>query len=449
MRSSTPVRHALALGLLILTASLAACGGGATTRQVGPAPSGFVLQPDISDAQCNAGRGVRLVAHFGVIPVVASGAMADGSTLVAISDYSARRSVVLRSVTPRCTPNDGFGLHGSATIAISSGAGRPRARPNGLGAPSGLWVNAVAPRNGGGAIVAGGFGGRWVVGEVGRRGQLDSTFGNGGWTVLPFSGEATTIVQEPSGRIVIGGVVGGGCCRVNSVAALSSRGDLQRAFGRHGKTALHVPTGEAGIDSLARTPNGDILATVGYGNNGCWGVALAMLTPSGRQVPQFAKRFDRFWHGLGFGAFVGDVYIDGDGFTLVGTGEKQCDGYRSQQATGLIARFRADGDLVGRTIRFPSRMYGTVDAFHVGEDIFVVASPYADSTQLTVTARRADGSADPRFGSRGRARIRAPWKGRNAALETMVLVNRASLRTIVVIATRDGHKQLQVIRVRL
>jgi hypothetical protein len=49
MRSSTPVRHALALALLILTTSLVACGGNVSTTHVGLAPSGFVLQPDISD----------------------------------------------------------------------------------------------------------------------------------------------------------------------------------------------------------------------------------------------------------------------------------------------------------------------------------------------------------------------------------------------------------------
>jgi hypothetical protein len=374
--------------------------------------------------------------------------MADGSTLVAVSGYPTLRSVVLHSVTALCAPDRGFGSEGVATVALPL---RPRpGNPPADGVPpNGLWVNAVAPRRGGGAILAGTYGNDWVVGEVTRRGQIDPTFGEGGWTVLPFPGEVTAVLQEPSGRIIIAGDNGGGgCCTLNWVAAVSARGRLENDFGTRGREEL--PTGgDSGVEGLALEPNGDILATVGYGNNGCWGVVLAMLTPSGRQVPQFATRFGRFWHGLGFGAFVGDVYVDGDGFTLVGTGERECDGYRSQPATGLITRFRADGDLIGRTIRFPSRMYGTVDAFHVGGDIFVVASPYADSTQVTVTALRSDGSADPRFGSRGRARIHTPWKGRNAALETMVSVHRASPRTIVVIATQDGRKQLQVIRVRL
>jgi len=206
------------------------------------------------------------------------------------------------------------------------------------------------------------------------------------------------------------------------------------------------------VEGLALEPNGDILATVGYGNNGCWGAALAMLQPSGRPVPQFARRLDRFWHRLRFGAFVGGVYTDGDGFTLVGTGQRPCangPSFSAPSATGLITRFRTNGEPISPTIRFQSRMYGDILAFRDGDDIFVVGSPYANSTQLMVTARRPDGSADTRFGSHGRARIRTPWKGPHATLDSSVLVNKASPRTMVVIATQEGRKELRVIRVHL
>jgi hypothetical protein len=307
----------------------------------------------------------------------------------------------------------------------------------------------VAPRNGGGAIVAGTYGGAWVVGEVTPSGRIDGAFGKGGWTVLPFRGEVSAVVQERSGRIFVGGDNGGGgCCTLNWAAALSARGQLDRSFGRHGRAEL--PTGEdSGVGSVALEPNGDILAKVGYGNMGCWGTALAMLTPSGRPVPTFRKRLDRFWRGLGFGAFVGDAYIDGDGFTLVGTGQRPCaegPSFSAPSSTGLIARFRVDGVPVSGTIRVPSRLYGTVVATHDGNDILVVESPYADPTRLTITARRADGSIDRRFGSNGRASIRTPWRGFNAKLDTAVSIARAGPRAVVVVATRSGR--LQVIRVR-
>jgi hypothetical protein len=385
-----------------------------------------------------------------VFVCVASATMADGSTLVAFSEvYPGKSLAVLRSVTRQCAPNRGFGNDGVATIRISSHL-KP-GHPAALGSPSdGLWVNVVAPRNGGGAIVAGTYAGEWVVGEVTRSGRVDPTFGNSGWTVLPFRGEVTAVLQERSGRILIGGDNGGGgCCNLNWAAALSARGALDRGFGRSGRAEL--PTGEdSGVGSLALGPSGDILAVVGYGNMGCWGTALAVLMQSGQPVPLFGQRLERFWHRLDFGAFVGNIYVDGEGFTLVGTGQKPCangPSFSAPSATGLITRFRTDGKPTGRTIRFPSRMYGSVETFHEGDDTFVVESPYADPTRLTIAARRADGSIDSQFGSDGRVRIRTPWRGFNATLETEVSITQAGPKAIVVVATRPGR--LQVIRLRL
>jgi hypothetical protein len=459
MRSSTEVRSALAIALLVLTTSLTACGGRAPTSHglttvskaaVPATPSGFVVQPDISDPLCNGGRGIRLAAQRRGDAVVASGLMADGSTLIALSSiYPGKRFAALHSVTRACAPNREFGDDGAATITISSRL-QP-ANPATAGLPTdGLWISAVVARNGGGAIVAGTYEGNWVVGEITRRGKVDPAFGKGGWAVLPFGGEVTAVLQEPSGRIVIGGDNGGGgCCTLNWAAAVSARGQLERGFGRHGREEL--PTGEdSGVEALALEPGGDILAKVGYGNMGCWGVALAMLKPSGRPVPLFANRLSRFWHGLGFGAFVGDAHIDGEGFTLVGTGQRPCaDGpsFSAPSARGVITSFRTDGKPVSPAARFPSRMYGDVRAFEDGDDTLVVESPYADPTQLTLTARRLDGSIDPRFGSGGRARIHTPWRGFSATLDTTVSISNAGAGAIVIVAARSD--ELQVIRVRL
>jgi len=368
--------------------------------------------------------------------------MADGSTLIAVSQYAMRRAVVLHSVTRRCLPNRELGDQGATTITFSSR----------------LWVNAVAPRRGGGAIVAGAYGHgptheEWVVGEVTPHGRLDPRFGNGGWAVLPFRGEVTAVLQEPSGRIVIGGDNGGGgCCTVNWAAAVSARGRLDRGFGARGRVEL--PTGvDSGVEGLALEPNGDVLANVVYGNMGCDGVGLALLTPGGRPVPLFQTRLARFWRGFGFRTFVGDAYVDDNGFTLVGTGRKRCvekPWLSAPLATGLISRFRAGGEPASRTIRFPSRMAdGFPQAFHEGTDTFVVRSPSADSGLLILTARRPDGSTDSRFGKRGRAWVHTPWRGPNATLETIFSIGKASPRAIVVIATRYGGHQLQVIRLRL
>ena len=121
-------------------------------------------------------------------------------------------------------------------------------------------------------------------GKVTPQGKTDLSFGHEGWSVLPFGGEVESVVQEPSGGIAIaGGNGGGGCCSTNWIAALSSAGRLETPFGAGGREEL--PTGEdSGVGGLVLEPNGDILAPVGYGNMGCWGMSLEMLAPTGRPV---------------------------------------------------------------------------------------------------------------------------------------------------------------------
>jgi hypothetical protein len=416
------------------------------------APSGFVVQPEIADPSCNGGRGARLPGGLGGDSLVASATMADGSTLIALTNvYPGRRSAVLRSVTRTCATNREFGNDGAATITIPSSL-RPD-DPAADGFPAeGMWVNAVAPRNGGGAIVAGVYGGNWVVGEVSASGTVDQTFGSNGWVLLALPGEVTAILQEPSGRIVVAGDNGGaGCCTVNWAAALSENGQPENGFGLNGRAVL--PTGEdSGVRSLALEPNGDILAEIGYGNMGCWGLALAMLTPSGAPEPMFAQRLQRFWDAHRFGAFVGDVHVDGEGFTLVGAGQRPCYDEppgSTARATGLMAHFLTDGTPAGPTVRFPSRMYGSMQLLADGHDAILAATPYADPTDITLTALGPDGSTDPRFASHGSARIRTPWHGSNATLSTTVSIDEASQTEIVIIATESGRDQMQIIRLRL
>jgi hypothetical protein len=373
--------------------------------------------------------------------------MEDGSTLIAVSAYATKNTVDLYAVSRSCVPVREFGTAGRATVTPSS---RPPAHSDVDTLPDALWVNAVTPSNGG-ALIAGAYGGRWMVGAVTPQGRVDPTFGNGGWAVLPFHGAVTAIVQAPSGRIVVAGD-----SRGQGVAVLSSRGHVDRGFGTDGRAMLPTLGADSGVTSLAVEPNGKVLANIGFGTTGCWRDALVMLTPCGRPVPQFRKNlgpFGRFWQRLGFNAFVGDIYIDDDGFTLVGTGQRPCVGppatASAPSATGLIARFRKDGQLAEPIVHFPSRMYGKVWALRKDNDTVVVTSLYADPTHVTLAALHPDGSLDPRFGSQGRARIHTPWRGRYAPVDTTVVITRATPRTITVVAARDGLNQLQIVRVLL
>ncbi|MGA2470368.1 MAG: hypothetical protein ABSG64_06725 [Solirubrobacteraceae bacterium] len=440
------MRRAAAIAVVTLAALL---GGGALA--VGPvvaadqaSPSGFTVQPNIADPACNGGQGLALPALLGTIPVVASTALSDGSTLIAVSSGGDpnENSVVLYSATATCAPNLAFGQAGVATLGPTQPAPKD---PSPTGWLGGLQIDAVAPATGGGALLAGGYGDHWIVGEITAQGQPDPSFGTDGWSLLPYREEVESVVQEPSGQIVIGASKGSGCCVTNSMATLSSTGQLETAFGAGGRAGL--PTGEdSGVATPVLEPNGDILAPIGYGNMGCWGMSLEMLAPSGQPVPLFRRRLSRFWQRLHLGAFEGDAYADGAGFTVIGTGQRPCYGFKSSRsATGLIAHFAADGQQIGRTIKFPSPMYGTVQAFPDGNDTLIAEAPYANATRLTIEALRPNGSLDPGFASNGVAQIRTPWRGTDAPLETMVSVSQAGPGTLVIVA-QDGGTQLQLTR---
>ena len=449
------MRQVWGLAFCVVPAFLAACSGGhhasdGTPDQTAFRPARFAIRPNIADPRCNGGRGLRLPARLGVNSFIAAGAMDDGSTLIAVSEYATKNTVDLYAVSRSCVPIREFGRAGRTTITLSS---RPPAHTDYETLPDAFWINAVTPTHGG-ALIAGAYGGRWVIGALTRRGRPDPAFGNGGWAVLPFHGAVTAVRQSPSGRIVVGAEDSrrGGLW----AAVLSARGHLERGFGTNGRAELPALGSDSGITALAVEPSGEVLANIEFGNMGCWRDALAMLTPSGQPVPQYRKSlgpFGRFWQRLGFNAFVGNVYISDDGFTLVGTGQRPCAESpataSAPSATGLIARFRRDGWPAGPLIRFPSRMYGQVWPFRSDNRTVVITSPYAETTRLRLTALGPDGSIDSRFGSRGRARIHTPWRGRNAALDTTVLITRATPRAITLVATRAGLKQLQIIRVLL
>jgi hypothetical protein len=414
-----------------------------------------VVTPDLFDPSCNGGSGFRLALEKNEMgepgSSVTSGTLADGSTLLAQTEiYPGRPSAVLESITPQCVPDLSFGSAGIATLAVPPRLHSVIPLPA-EGGPSeeGLSLEVLAPSADGDAIVGGDYDRAWIVGEVTPSGTLDASFGDGGWAVLPFRGSVERILQEPSGRLLIaGGNGGGGCCTRNWVAALSARGELERDFGAHGREEL--PTGEdPGVDQLLRWPGGEILVKVGHGNMGCWGSTLAALTPSGQPVPGFAGRLDRFWRKLGFKAFVGDVYLDGADFTLVGTGQRPCfetPGSSKAPATGLISRFDGNGAIAGPVMRFKSEMVGSVSAIPDGGDVLVITKPYREPSPITITARHLDGAIDHAFADDGKAQIRVLVHGAEPDFDR-VSVEETSPTTLLLISREDA--QLQLDRLRL
>jgi hypothetical protein len=343
---------AIAVAALTILVGIGALSDGqvAVADSIRASPGGFTVHPNITDPRCNRGRGLEWTADLGTIPVVASGTLSDGSTLIAVSSASPQNksTIVLYSVSSACTPNPAFGKSG--TVSIRPTQPLPK-EPLPGGALGGLQIDVVAAATGGGAFIAGSYGGHWIVGKVTPQGRPDLSFGHKGWSLLPFRGEVASVVQQPSGDIALAATnAGGGCCTTNWMATLSSTGQRETQFGSGGRAEL--PTGEdSGPGSLVTEPNGDVLAPVDYGNMGCWGMSLEMVEPGGQPVPLFQQRLSKFWKALHFDAFTGSVYADGAGFTIIGTGQTTC--YASKpapSATGLIAHFGTDGKQIGQTL---------------------------------------------------------------------------------------------------
>jgi uncharacterized protein YecT (DUF1311 family) len=177
-----------------------------------------------------------------------------------------------------------------------------------------------------------------------------------------------------------------------------------------------------------------------------------MYSPGGRERTQFAQRWSRFWKGLGWAAFAGEVYADGDGFTLVGTGQKPCafgPSLFKKRARGLVVHFRSNGTLASPPIRFRSPMFGAVSGFTLGRDTLLVGTPYANASTLRLTAVLPNGSLDPWFGNAGRAKVAAPWRGRYAAMDATASVVRAGPRAVLIVAGDGGRHDAQAIRIRI
>jgi hypothetical protein len=397
------MRHASPLALLLLTVSLAGCGG---------AHREFVVRREA----CEGGRriGLRIPAwkekHIeGLEREVAeasSGSLAGGFTLVTVNGYGRDRFALLHLLTPDCELDRGYGTNGTMAITFPSSL-RPAHPPPGE-EPEGLSFRYAGAASGGGAFLAGDDEGKAVVGEVTRRGTLDRSFGKDGWVLLPFGGTPQTILQERSGQIVLDGnesLHPRPTPTLAWVSALSPRGRLDTSFGGHGRVTFY--TGPVwSIRTMELEPNGDILVDDQGGRMGNYSIELAMLSPSGEPVPHFVERIARFWKALGFrpegygskdraGTFSGNVFVQGDGFTLAGMGHRESledlDRVRPPRAPGLIARFKPDGELAGTPIRFRSEMLWSVTASPEGHHIMLEGTSWEHPNRQVRIVLEPDG----------------------------------------------------------
>ncbi len=186
----------------------------------------------------------------------------------------------LRRLLAGLAASAGLLVFAGSAAALAPGDPDPTFGDNGvafypLGAAS--RINAVALQPDGKIVVAGqatnaNGHGAFMVARLNPDGSLDPTFGDQGTVVKEFgagssiTSEATALVIQPDGQIVVGGDASDSSNRpLLLVARLSGiNGSFDDSFGDHGKVLSEVIWGltslSAAVTTLALQPNGQIVA---------------------------------------------------------------------------------------------------------------------------------------------------------------------------------------------
>jgi len=431
--SLRPLAGCLVSALVILALATPSNATGASASPV-------AIAHGVIDSACAGGAGTVIPAPPPWLAGAASvptTILPSGITLVVVSSgYPPASFAEVHAFTSTCAPDSAFGDNGVDRLTFG---GRD------------FGVAAAIPALGGGTILAGQSTSGWLVARIDASGRLDPAFGRGGWTVLPWPGGASAVAQAPSGDIVLGGSVGGGCCVREWVGELSARGALVRRFGSGGRVRIG-PLEDSGVARVAVEPGGDILALTGGGNMGCWGVTVAALNASGSPVPSFQRNFNAtMQRALPSEAFVGDLVVRRDDFLLVGTEQENCvTNVASPTAMGRIIAFQPNGELeasfAGRgEARFSSSMEDPVWALpqQDGGMLVVGMTPAIQAkarARLNLEDISRSGSVDRGYGHDGVAQLPLPFLSQSyPASYVPVSVTSNGHVSVVISSTADGR----------
>ncbi len=214
----------------------------------------------------------------GPMPSLLDTELPDGTLVLGGSDVRAGKLVtVLHAVLPNCQADDGFGVHGTATVGLAVHS-------------TSAVINVIEATTDGKVLLGGGIGPDLVVGRLLADGRLDTGFANAGWARLKsparpptgmFSGYAiSSLAFGPSGLIYLGGNDGTAhCCVEDFVGALSPSGALDRSFGDAGWVVLPTLDGSYDTEIFPGTSGVLVMGFVMY--TGCGGPVLVRLDERG------------------------------------------------------------------------------------------------------------------------------------------------------------------------
>ncbi len=299
------------------------------------------IAQSLVDRGCPGGTGTAISVSQSWLagaPFVVTEMLPSGSTLVVTSaGYPSASFAVADAFTSDCSPDRTFGSRGAERLVFGGQV---------------FSIAAAIPAPGDGIILAGSTAKGWLVARLDARGRLDTTFGSGGWSVLPWPGSAVRHRPDAIGR--------------HRARRQPRRGLLCQGMGRRAERCMAAWS--ASSAQAAGNPSpvpGDVTpASHGFGSNqmgtssplpraGTWGAGgypSSALTSSGSPVPSFRSNFTAAMrHVSPSGIFVGDVVARSTDFLLLGTEQSTCvTTLSSRTAHGRVAAFQLNGKLEPR-----------------------------------------------------------------------------------------------------
>ena len=246
----------------------------------------------------------------------------------------------------------------------------------------------------------------FAVARFSADGVLDASFGNGGTVTADFGATgdvAHAVGVDADGRIILGGV----SSNLFTVVRLTPDGAADTSFADGGRSLF----GPGIVHDLALDPAAGAGSVVLAGS-ARYSPGLVRLTPAGAPDPSFG----------GDGHAAPDYGMLPSGSDSANAVVVQPDGHVVVGGPGMLARYAPDGTLVRRTTHPADRPDRWINIYDLAlqRDGKVVGSGYglasgdpANPNDLVVVRYNADGSADESFGDAGVARVRG-FEGRSS-----------------------------------
>jgi hypothetical protein len=373
--------------------------------------------------------------------------VSDAGTVIVVGAHFPSSTFVVEALRSSCSPDEAFGTGGIVRLHAPPGATRQ------------FDIESISPGSKGSVFLAGTTGNAMLVGRLLPDGRLDPTFGSRGWVSLVppdrlGAAEATSVVRESSGLIVVAGD-DGGCtgCFEDWVTAINRHGALDRTFGTKGW--VHVFTQATQIGGLLDQLHDRVLVMGERDIQGCATASLALLTSSGEPAPGFQSNFAPIWSQVESSqSFIGGIFgRSSQGFGVVGLSTNLCSTSHPLQtdASGFLAGFEANGVLdptfAMHGLTHFTAAYGEFWAVRgPGGDVAIVVdsepltAPSSPDT-LTVTAFSADGNLNKAFGRGGVEETSIPGNDDQGEIYVMGDGNR-----LMVISQASHAPEVRIVR---